>query len=115
MASKTPEPKRRKTKRLALGKRPIVLWLVGLAAAVFVVDNLVGERGLLAMLRARQEYDQLASTIAQARSENARLRGEIQRLREDPKAIEEIARRDLGLMKPGEKLFIIKDVQPGQR
>jgi cell division protein FtsB len=26
--------------------------------------------------------------------------------------IEEIARRDLGLVKPGEKVFIIKDVQP---
>ena len=28
---------------------------------------------------------------------------------EDPAAIEEAARRDLGLMKPGEKLFIVKD------
>jgi cell division protein FtsB len=36
-------------------------------------------------------------------------------LREDPAAIEDIARRDLGLIKPGEKLFIIKDVVPGER
>jgi cell division protein FtsB len=46
------------------------------------------------------------------RSENAALREEARRLREDPAAIEEIARRELGLMSPGEKLFIIRDVDP---
>jgi cell division protein FtsB len=79
-------------------------------AAVVIVDALVGDRGLLAMLRARHQYDQLASTIARQRAENARLREEARRLREDPGAIEEIARRDLGLIRPGEKVFIVKDV-----
>ena len=32
------------------------------------------------------------------------------RLREDPSAIEEQARRELGLIKPGEVLFIVKDI-----
>jgi cell division protein FtsB len=32
------------------------------------------------------------------------------RLRDDPAAIEEQARRELGLIKPGEVLFIIKDI-----
>ena len=40
------------------------------------------------------------------------LREDARRLREDPAAIEEIARRELGLMSPGEKLFIIRDVEP---
>jgi len=113
--SNTPEPKRRKTRRQPLRKRPIVLWLTLFAASVFIVDNLVGERGLLAMLRARQEYDQLAATISRVRRDNARLQDEARRLREDPLAIEEVARRDLGLIKAGEKMFIIKDVQPAQR
>jgi cell division protein FtsB len=77
---------------------------------VVIVDALVGDRGLLAMLRARHQYDQLAATIARQRAENARLREEVRRLREDPGAIEEIARRDLGLIRPGEKVFIVKDV-----
>jgi cell division protein FtsB len=77
---------------------------------VFVADGLVGERGLVAMLRARQEYDDLAVSIARQRAENARLREEARRLREDPSAIEEIARRELGLIKPGEKVFLLKDV-----
>ena len=79
-------------------------------AAVIVVDSLVGERGLLAMLRARKEYDALAATIARTRAENNRLRDEARRLREDPAAIEELARRELGLIRPGETVFIIKDV-----
>ena len=83
-------------------------------ASMIVVDALVGDRGLLAMLRARQEGDQLSATIARERAENARLRDQARRLRDDPTAIEEIARRELGLMKPGERVFIIKDVPPAK-
>ena len=39
-------------------------------------------------------------------------REEARRLREDPSAIEDLARRELGLIKPGEKLFIVKDIPP---
>jgi cell division protein FtsB len=84
-------------------------------AAVIVVDGVVGDRGLLAMRRARQEYDSLTATIARQRADNARLREEARRLREDPAAIEEVARRELGLIKPGEKVFILKDVPPASR
>lgn len=94
--------------------RRIVQWLVLFVASVFVVDGLVGDRGLLAMLRARREYDTAAATVARQRADNARLREEVRRLREDPGAIEEIARRELGLIRPGEKVFIIKDVQPAK-
>jgi len=38
---------------------------------------------------------------------------EVDELRHDPAAIEDAARRDLGLIKPGEKVFMIKDLQPG--
>lgn len=94
----------------ARGRR-IVHWLVLFVASVIIVDGLVGERGLLAMLRARQAYDDLSATIARQRAENARLRQEVRRLKEDPAAIEEIARRELGLIKPGERVFIIKDIK----
>jgi cell division protein FtsB len=81
-------------------------------ASVIVIDGLVGDRGLLAMMRARREYDTAAAAVARQRAENARLREEARRLREDPAAIEEIARRELGLIRPGETVFIIKDVTP---
>jgi cell division protein FtsB len=110
-----PSTKRRarKTPPPARGRR-IAYWLLVFVASLIVVDGLVGDRGLLAMLRARHEYDELAATIARQRAENARLRDEARRLKEDPSAIEEIARRDLGLIKPGEKVFIVRDVPPAK-
>ena len=76
------------------------------------MDGLVGDRGFLAMLRARRQYDELSAVLDRQRAENARLRDEAGRLRNDPAAIEELARRELGLIRPGEKVFIIKDLKP---
>ncbi|MGH9219038.1 MAG: FtsB family cell division protein, partial [Vicinamibacterales bacterium] len=50
-------------------------------------------------------------SLERARAENAQLREAARRLREDPAAIEEAARRELGLIKPGEVLFIVKDIE----
>ena len=83
-----------------------------LAGVVLVIDALVGDKGLLAMIQARQEYRTLEKSLIDVRAENARLREQARRLREDPAAVEDLARRELGLIKPGEKLFIIKDVAP---
>ena len=82
------------------------------AGCVLVIDALVGDKGLLAMIQARQEFRALEQSLGEVRAENARLRDEARQLREDPQAVEDLARRELGLMKPGEKLFIIRDVAP---
>jgi cell division protein FtsB len=94
--------------------RRAVQYLLVFAGCVMLVDALVGEKGLLAIMKARQEYEALEVSLQDARSQNARLRDEARRLREDPDAIEEIARRELGLLRPGEKLFIVKDVRPAR-
>ena len=78
---------------------------------LIVVDAIAGEKGLLALLQARREYSALERSLERARTENAELREMARRLREDPNAIEEQARRELGLIKPGEMLFIIKDIE----
>jgi cell division protein FtsB len=93
--------------------RRVVQVLLLFVAAVIVVDALVGDQGLFAMLRARRQAEELTATIARQRAENARLREEVRRLTEDPAAIEEVARRELGLIRPGEFVFIIKDLTPG--
>ena len=77
---------------------------------VIIVDAVGGEKGLLALLQARREYAALERSLERARAENADLRDMARRLREDPSAIEEQARRELGLIKPGEVLFIVKDI-----
>ena len=82
--------------------------------SVAVVDAIVGEKGLFATMRARREYTALAARLDDLRAENARLRDAARSLREDPETIEELARRELGLIRPGETLFIIKDIVPTQ-
>jgi|SRR5262245_1670357 len=77
---------------------------------VLVVDALVGDKGLTDTIRARRQYAELAAALGQKRQENARLRDEIRRLREDAATIETLARGELGLMRDGEVLFIVKDV-----
>jgi len=92
--------------------RRILAGLFFFVVCVLVVDALVGDQGLMATMRARKQYDELTADLARLRTENSSLREEARRLREDPAAIEEIARRELGLMSPGEKLFIIRDIDP---
>jgi cell division protein FtsB len=89
-----------------------VQYVLLLAGLVLMVDALVGDKGLLAMIEARQEFRALEQSLADVRAENSRLREQARRLREDPTAVEDLARRELGLIKPGEKLFIIRDVAP---
>jgi cell division protein FtsB len=96
------------------GRRGILLALSFLVGFL-VFDGLAGERGSLALVRARQQYAQLAARLDRARAENARLLDENRRLTSDPAAIEEIARRELGLIEPGERLFIVRDVSSASR
>ena len=79
---------------------------------IVFLDALVGEKGLLETVKKRQEFQVLEQSIQRARAENTRLREEAKRLRSDPTAIEDLARRELGLIRPGEHLFILKDRPP---
>lgn len=84
-------------------------YVLALVTLVLVADALVGDKGLLETLQARRQYAEVAGSLGQVRQENARLREQIRRLRQDPSAIEAIARQELGLMRPGEVVFVIKN------
>jgi len=84
-------------------------------AIVLVVDALVGDKGFVDTLRARRQHRESSAALAQKRQENARLREEIRRLREDPSRIESVAREELGLIRPGEVLFIVHDATTPKR
>ena len=81
--------------------------------SVLVANALVGERSLAALLRANRQSRDLASSIAELERENVALREQARQLREDPRAIEYLARREIGLIRPGEKLFIIETGETG--
>jgi cell division protein FtsB len=106
MPSAPAQPSRRDRARPV---RSLVTTGLLILSAVLVLDGVAGERGWLANRRARIEYEREALALAEARQRNDALRDEIRRLKTDPAFIEELARRDLHLIKPGETVFIIRD------
>jgi cell division protein FtsB len=90
-------------------------YTIGFVLIVLVADALVGDKGMIDTIRARRHYQQVADALARKRQENARLRDEIRRLKEDPAAIESLAREQLGLIRDGEVVFIVRDVDPARR
>jgi len=95
--------------------RRMARYAVGFVTVVLVIDAIVGDKGLLSLLEARRGFQGVEHSLLRARRNNAQLRDQARRLREDPIAIEEFARRELGLIKPGEKLFIVKDAPPPKK
>ncbi len=91
-----------------IGRRLAKL-LLSLTAAVLLANAVAGERGLIQTARVQREYQHLADSVARLQHENRGLAQQADRLRHDLSAIEELARRELGLIRPGEQLFIITE------
>jgi len=117
-AQKGPAPLRRKRVLPApsrpAGRRKWLNLLLSFVAVVLLVDALVGEEGLMDRLRARDVLAKAAAQLEALKRENATMREEKRRLNEDPAMIEAIAREQLGLIRAGEMLFIVKDTKTPQ-
>ena|SRR5688572_4254831 len=95
-------------------RRVVESIMVGIGCILFA-DAILGERGIVAMVRARDESREQAQLLEQAQATYKRLTEDIRRISEDPQTLEDYARRELGFIKPGEKLFIIKGLAPPPR
>jgi cell division protein FtsB len=92
-------------------RRPEQVWLgraLCFAGCVLAANALIGERGLSETLRAREAFRAGVADLSRLQYENAQLAEEIRRLRQDSGTIESLARQELGLIKPGEVLVVIK-------
>lgn len=89
-------------------RRRILTWLLSAGLGVLLVNAIVGENGYLATVGADQEKRRIEAALARVRLQNEALLEESRRLRSDPDALEEAARRGLSLMKPGETLVIVR-------
>lgn len=88
--------------------RALVLGTV-IALIALGVGSVFGDRGILSMLGERDKVESLRLELEALRAENARLSGEIHELRTSPRAIERLAREELGLARPDETVFVIRD------
>ena len=77
------------------------------AACVLAVNALIGERGLSETLQARRDFNRAVAELSQLQYENAVLADTIHRLQHDAPTIEDVARAELGLIRPGEVLVVV--------
>jgi len=80
-----------------------------IALIALAVGGIFGDRGVLNLLEKRREVDALRGEIEGLRADNSRLAAEIADLRTSPRAIERLAREQLGLARPDETLFLIRE------
>ena len=121
-ASLTPPavPSRARARRRLVGiearqrQQKMLRYVLLFVSAAFMVNALVGDNGLLATVKARRQYEALQREVNALREENQREKIEMDRLKNDPTAIEDEARKDLGLIRPGETLVIVKDAPPAK-
>ena len=72
---------------------------------LIAIHDVFGSHGLLAMRRTQAQMRELRGQIDRLNHENSDLSKQVQALRTDPKAVERIAREEMGLARPGEMIF----------
>jgi cell division protein FtsB len=92
--------------------RAFVLGTV-IALIALGVGSVFGDRGILSMLGEREKVESLRAELDELRAENTRLSAEIADLRTSPRAIERLAREELGLARADETVFLIREAAPG--
>jgi cell division protein FtsB len=70
---------------------------------------LLGDQGLKEVRRLRTERDHLLAEISQLREKSRALEKDVQNLRENPDAIAARARRDLGMIRKGETVYLLPE------
>ena len=76
-----------------------------LLISVMIFFAFFGNKGLLQVYRLRKELKEIERTNMELQRGSERLRTEIENLRTNKKYIEELARRELGLVKKGEIVY----------
>ena len=97
-----------------LRRKAFVLGTV-IALVALAVGSVFGDRGLLSLVEKRRQVEELRAEIDTLRASNSRLVGEISDLQQSPRAIERLAREELGLAHPDETVFLIREDSRSRR
>jgi len=94
-------------------KKRRLLILVLLLSFIFGSLTFFGEKGILHILRLKRELTRIKEANTKIEEENQKLREEVRRLHERS-YIEEIARKELGMVKEGEIIYLF-DLPPHEK
>jgi cell division protein FtsB len=82
---------------------------LALLSVALVVHEIYGEHGYLALHHQKREYDSLQREVRRLQEENQRLEKRIELLKSDPKTVESIARDQMGMARPGERIYTLPE------
>lgn len=88
-----------------IGKERIRNFIIAIIIGILVIVFVTGRKGLIRLMQLKIEESKLKSDIGKLNKNNVRLSEEIEKLQNDPKTIEKIAREELGLVKKGETIY----------
>lgn len=92
-----------------MARRRQVVWASVVVALVLAVGSAAAEGGFRRYWRLKQDVRTLEDRNAKLAQDNAKLRREVEALRDDPAALERAAREELGYVKPGEVVFDVEE------
>jgi cell division protein FtsB len=97
---KNPTQKLSPLQQYILVRAGAVLVLLGLAWFLFAPGS-----GLMSLLGEKSELKKMTAETTELSRQNASLKEEIDKLQNDTAYLEEVARRDYGLLKPHERVY----------
>ncbi len=90
------------------GKRFFLL-AIGVVLTIIIVFTIVGDKGLVDVIRLKNEKERIVLKKNALEEENRELLHRIELLKKDTRYIEEVARRELGMIGKNEVLYIIEE------
>lgn len=96
-------------RRVSSGKRRWLLWALFAVTLFYGAHVLTGPAGVFKLSELREQRDQVRAEIDSLEARRQALLEERRRLHEDTAYIEALARRELGMARPGEKVYRLVD------
>ena len=78
-----------------------------LLSVALVVHEIYGQHGYLALRRQKRDYNALQREVRRLQEENQQLEKYIEALKSDPRTIERIARDQMHMARPGERIYTL--------
>ena len=85
-------------------KRRIFLFIL-ILFLILGLFTFFGDKGILHLVRLQKDLARIKETNTKMEEENRRLQEEVRRLQNEKRYIEEIARKELGMVKEGEIIY----------
>ena len=91
------------------------IFVLLLLSIALIVHNIFGQNGYLTLRQQRKEAQDIQRQIKKLQDENQQLDKQNRELKSNPDAIERMAREQMHLAKPGEKIYTLPEKAPASQ